>query len=889
MSSVPGKAKRPLKERLRREAQRIRRRFKDLEAKLRGELYLETTFIHPLTDVSRFGDPGSHLEKVRQAYGGPACQDPQVTVVVPVYNKLDFTLRCLLSIADGDERTSFEVLIVDDSSSDGTEAALSSLPGLRYSRNPENLGFIGSCNRGAEASRGEFIFFLNNDTVVTKGWLDEALRTFEEVPSVGLVASKLVYPDGRLQDAGALVWESGEAYAWGRFLDPSAPRFNFMRDIDYGCGAAILIRERLFRSLGGFDTRYRPAYYEDADLSFAVRSLGLRVLYQPLSVVIHDEGITCGTDTRTGVKAHQVVNRETFRAKWASKLAHHGSGLRDAPLAWDRRPLSRVLVIDALVPTPDRDSGSLDMFNILRILSDLGCRVSFVPSGNMAHQGRYTEALERIGIECVHQPYFRDVDHFLRSRKDAFDLVILSRVGPASRHYASVRRRCPRAKIVFHTVDLHHLRESRQAELEGSNELAKKAAETRKTELDLVHRCDATLVLSEVERGILAREVPGARLTVVPLVRDLGPATNAMPAGRRDIVFIGGFLHPPNLDAVRFFVSEVWPTLSQLRPEARFRIVGSHAPQEILSMDGQAGIKVDGFVQDLGPVLAECKVSIAPLRYGAGLKGKIASSLEAGVPCVASGVAVEGMELESESEVLIADEPEEWVRQILRLLDDESLWRKLSGSGRSFLERRFSLQANSRRFAELFRDLGLPPYQKSCSICGGGGFDAPGEAPDWGIEPSCSSCGAMAWQRALATKVPPRLPERTAASLPPGALLDWLAKRGAIAFIKDSMPEPETLDLLVLDGSMLCPTHESGHLLDWLSALREGGKAWIRQPGEPGADPPAQDGSCNELAFLLKEKGFEVYCHSMPIGEAGCLAPSLWEVSRPKTAPATAR
>jgi len=214
--------------------------------------------------------------------------------------------------------------VVDDGSSDTTATRLASRDDIRYLRNPKNLGFVGSCNRGAQAAQGEFILFLNNDTVVLEGWLDHLVQTFADVPDAGLVGSKLLYPDGRLQEAGGIVWADASGWNWGRLADPSAPEFNFMRDVDYCSGASLLIRRRLFTDLGGFDERYAPAYYEDTDLAFAVRAQGLRVLYQPLSRVVHYEGISAGTDLTSGMKAYQVRNRERFQEKWGTALVARG-------------------------------------------------------------------------------------------------------------------------------------------------------------------------------------------------------------------------------------------------------------------------------------------------------------------------------------------------------------------------------------------------------------------------------------------------------------------------------------------------------------------------------------------------------------------------------------
>ncbi len=217
----------------------------------------------------------------------PVRDSVDVSVIIPVFNQLQFTQSSLASIQDNQADQSLEVIVVDDSSTDGTEETLPRIPGLVYLRNEENVGFVASCNRGAAKARGNYLVFLNNDTVVTAGWLSALHETFQFEPHAGLVGSKLIYPDGRLQEAGGIIWRDGSGWNRGKFDDPEKPEYNFLREVDYCSAASLMIPRSLFHELGGFDPQYAPGYYEDTDIAFKVRSRGLKVLYQPLSQVIH--------------------------------------------------------------------------------------------------------------------------------------------------------------------------------------------------------------------------------------------------------------------------------------------------------------------------------------------------------------------------------------------------------------------------------------------------------------------------------------------------------------------------------------------------------------------------------------------------------------------------
>ena len=187
--------------------------------------------------------------------------------------------------------------------------------------NETNAGFLDSCNAGGREARGDLLVFLNNDTLPLPGWLPPLVRTLVDLPWAGAVGGKLLYPDGRLQEAGGVIFSDGTGANFGKSTgDPEAPLQNFFREVDYCSGALLATRRELFLGLGGFDRRFRPMYYEDTDYCFQVRDAGLKVYFQPESAIVHFEGGSAGTDLSKGMKSYQVVNRETFVHKWATAL-----------------------------------------------------------------------------------------------------------------------------------------------------------------------------------------------------------------------------------------------------------------------------------------------------------------------------------------------------------------------------------------------------------------------------------------------------------------------------------------------------------------------------------------------------------------------------------------
>jgi GT2 family glycosyltransferase len=615
--------------------------------------------------------------------GFPDQPAPDATVLIPVHGKWPLTLECLESLRRARNRASMHVVVVDDASPDATRAHLRAIPGVEVVELDTNVGFLRACNAGFARLRGDAVVLLNNDTEVTDGWLDALLEAARSDPTVGLAGAMLLNADGTLQEAGGIIFNDGSGLNVGKGDDPGKPAYVFPRDVDYCSGACLLIRRELIEALGGFDERFAPAYYEDTDLAFSARQLGYRVRYEPRARVVHLEGQSHGTDPLRGVKRYQRINRAVFTEKWSVQLASQWSpGAVATAVAARRTDLGHVLVVDAQIPRPDHDSGSLRMWSLLEALSSAGFAVTFLADDLMAREP-YAENVRRLGIHVAVGA--TDVPGLVTDLAPGLVAAVLSRPAVAWRYLPLVRERAPQALAVYDTVDLHHLREQRRAAIAGSPAVTRVAAAWRELELGLARASDVTLTVSPHEASTVRASCPDVRVEVVANVHRSRGGDTPFDT-RAGLLFVGGFDHPPNADAVRWFASEILPEIRRALPGVRLTVAGSGSAEALadLAVDG---LDVVGWVPDLDPLHEQARIFVAPLRFGAGVKGKIGEALAQGLPVVTTTVGAEGLGLADGVSARLADDPAEFAARVVELYRDARLWRTLARNGRELIER----------------------------------------------------------------------------------------------------------------------------------------------------------------------------------------------------------
>lgn len=604
----------------------------------------------------------------------------EVSIVIPVYNHWDYTDRCIISIFEKTPDITYEIVIIDDcsmSNHDYSKSEIYQKENVKIYRNESNQGFVNSCNKGADLSIGRILVFLNNDTEVKDNWLKEIINTLSQYKDAGIVGAKLIYPNDILQEAGSIIFQDGSGWNYGKGDNPSRSPYNYIREVDYCSGACLGITKELWESVGGFDTLFAPAYYEDTDLCFKVRELGYKVIYQPKCEIIHYEGISSGTDITSGTKRFQEINKFKFRRKWEFVLneKHWPSNPYFLNKAKTSGKKLQILIIDHRIPEFDKDAGSLRMDLIIKMLLQLGYNVTFYPDSPPSQP--YLSVMQDLGVEVIID--YSSFEDFIKERAFQFEIIWMTRPHTSFNKLDIIKSYSPTSSIIYDTNDVHFIREMRRASIEGSQEVLCKANIEKMQEDYLTRNADLTIVVTDTDRDHLLKMNPQLKIRNIPCIYNTVKEQSSYES-REGIVFVGGFLHLPNVDGIRWFVKEVWPIFHNEMPNIPFYIIGSNATDEIKIYDNQNGIKVLGFVPQIKPWLLKSRISVAPLRYGAGMKGKVVEAMAHGLPVVTTSIGAEGMRLNNMENVIISDNPKEFAAELINLYTDKKMWNIISSN-----------------------------------------------------------------------------------------------------------------------------------------------------------------------------------------------------------------
>jgi GT2 family glycosyltransferase/glycosyltransferase involved in cell wall biosynthesis len=612
----------------------------------------------------------------------PKFDEPVVSIITLTFNKVEFTYQYLESIIAHTD-IPYELIIVDNCSQDETTSLLDRLENVTTIKNNENLGFIKGCNQGASKARGKYLLFLNNDINVTPGWLSKLVRTIENYPKCGAVGCKLIWPNGKLQEAGSIIWNDGSALGYGREDNPMQPEYSYLREVDYCSGACLLVRKDIFQQLGLFDERYIPAYYEDSDLCLGIWGLGYNVVFQPDVVVFHNEFTSSSFNKATAL---MVANQSKFVAKRKDALRDKlDPSPNNVLFARDIRPGNRLLVIDDRVPTPYQGSGYPRAYHMLKFLGELGYKVTFFPLDNATPWQPYTNELQQLGIEVFYGDNL-DFIRFAQDRAGYYDLILVSRPHNMEMAVDAIKRFFSNAVLLYDAEAMFSLREILKAKIKGIKQREPDAERMINGEIDLMNKADLIMTVSSHEKKIIVEKGNLNNIVVWGHSIDVkNPKT--LFRERKDILFVGGFLasESPNEDAVLYFAKEVFPKLREAI-SCRFFITGLNPPDSIKKLSSSSVI-VTGYVEDLREYYDKCRIFVVPHRYSAGISWKLQEAMSYGIPAVVSELTASQLDLTDGNEVLIAKNTDEFVQKIIKIYQDEELWYLLQQNALKYIQR----------------------------------------------------------------------------------------------------------------------------------------------------------------------------------------------------------
>ena len=690
--------------------QKFNERYPKGTVKRKKLSYLKEYILHPFRSLKLYtSEEGKNLKdgdfnigeeyRVHGKLRFPKVESPMVSIVIPVYNQIHYTYACLVSILEHTTDVSYEVIIADDVSTDATSHLSDYVEGLVICRNTTNQGFLRNCNNAARSARGKYVMFLNNDTKVTEGWLSSLVNLIESDRTIGMVGSKLVYPDGRLQEAGGIIWSDGSGWNYGRLDDPDKPEYNYVKDVDYISGAAILLSNELWKQIGGFDTRFAPAYCEDSDLAFEVRKAGYRVVYQPLSKVIHFEGISNGTDVEgSGLKRYQVANSKKLKEKWAEEIKKQceNNGNPD-PFRARERSVGKeiILVVDHYVPTYDRDAGSKTTYQYLKMFLSKGYVVKFL-GDNFLHEEPYSTQLQQMGIEILYgQEYQVRIWDWLKDHGNDISFAYLNRPHIATKYIDFIKENT-NIKVIYYGHDLHFLREGREYALTGDVERRQAAEYWKSIEMSLMYKADVSYYPSYIERDAIKavdEDIPVKDIVAYVYEEFLDNIQDDF-AMREGLLFVGGFAHPPNADAVLWFAREIYPLIRE-KLDIPFYVVGSKVTDEIKALEQPGnGIVIKGFVseEELAELYCTSRIVVVPLRYGAGVKGKVIEALYNGAPIITTSIGAEGIPSAGDV-MMIQDMPQGFADAVVTLYQNPDECRHMCHGTQEYIKQYYSVDA----------------------------------------------------------------------------------------------------------------------------------------------------------------------------------------------------
>lgn len=645
--------------------------------------YLETKH----QDFLKFLKQKKHLEF-------KSSDKPLLSIAIVLYNKVGLSFACLQSIKET-VKVDYQLIIIDNNSSDETPLLLANIKGADIIQNNENLHFNQANNQALKIVKGKYFLLLNNDTVLHKRTVENAIETIENQNKCGAVGAKLMFPNGKLQEAGSIIWNDASCLGYGRNDNPELPQYNFLREVDYCSGAFLLTKTSLFEKHGGFDARFEPAYYEETDYCLWLNTIGYKVIYNPKVEVTHFE---FGSGLSDWAIKLQQTNQQKFLQKHCETLKKHPapdfSNIIEHRFASSNACPEHILYIDDRVPHRDFGSGFPRSNTIVNIIHELGYRVTIYPL-NFPDEDTWDIAYRDINphIEIAKGYGLSRFEEFINERKNYYQIIWVSRphnIQAISKYLDPLQEKL---KIIYDAEAIFAQREIALCELKGEHideELTKQKIASELELSDIAHKVNTVSAMD-------AKYFTNYGKTNVEILGHLLEPTKKRIQfdEREDLLFVGNLDYnlSPNTDSLLWFIKEVFPIIQNQIQGIKLNVVGSsNAP--ILKKIKNKAVKIHGRVDSIEHYYNRNRVFIAPTRYASGIPFKIHEAAANGIPVVATKILCHQLGWIDNNIILKSEiNAEEFALNVINLYSHQNLWEQLQSNAIEKIKKEMSFEA----------------------------------------------------------------------------------------------------------------------------------------------------------------------------------------------------
>lgn len=640
----------------------------------------------------------------------PAAATPDVSIIVVLFNRAELTFQCLRSIRENFD-VAVEVIIADNASTDRTPDLLERIRGARIIRNAENRHFLQAVNEAAREARGTHLLLLNNDAQLLPGSLKAALETIGTDDMIGAVGGRIIRMDGSLQEAGSIIWRDGSCLGYGRDDNPFSSPYMFRRDVDYCSGAFLLTPRKVWEGLGGFDERFKPAYYEETDYCMRLWERKLRVVYDPFAAILHHEFASSASSANA--IALQAEHQGLFAKRHAKRLQQHLDSSAEVLVARLHRrepPLQRLLFIDDQVPHRSLGSGFPRARTVLLSLLERGYFLTVFPMVVLDEEWSSVYSDVPRDVEVINDMGLPLLEAFLRNRKRYYDAIVVSRPHNMKLFQAVVNAYPEWFKDTAIVYDAEAFLAPREIGLRELNGMRPEAAEIERTYRDeaaLAASADCVVAVSEMDRTLF-RQYGVGHVHLLGHTLEI-EATGRAFQDRHGFLFIGAIHEEtsPNADSMIWFLSEVWPIIRRrLGERAELIMAGINRSDRVKSLAGP-GVRIIGRVDDLSLQYERARVFIAPTRFAAGIPHKVHEAAAHGLPVVATPILAEQLDWRDGLQIAVGGTAAEFAERCIELHESPQAWLKLRDAALDAVAQECSAKEFEERISEILRCAGL--------------------------------------------------------------------------------------------------------------------------------------------------------------------------------------